>query len=749
MNIPRRVCLVLFICLPALSSSQSTTASTPQAAPLSQSPASAADAAAGLIQLDVVVTDKAGKPVAGLDRSDFALLDNGQPEKILSFHPFDGVSAKPDPPVEVILVIDTIDMPSKLATHEEQEVEKFLRQKDGHLARPVLICLLARKGLSVTPQSSSDGNALAAWIAADSERRSIPGAENAKGEDPPGLLALKALGSVATFERRKPGRKLLVWIGPGWGIGSGASFGGVQHREYLFDAVVWFSTLLREARITLYSTSVGETDYRTGVDRGFLNGVKSVSQADFRNLDRKVLASQSGGRVLEPSSDLASQIDSCVEEASAFYSLSFDPFPANVPNEYHDLDVQVDQLGLTVRTNTGYYDQPYYSDRIQRAARRVTVEQLEQVLQAAHGKLDAEVAGQLYNLELTERMSSPKLLTLITGLHGEKTRQALVELADTSAFLDPPRADIPANAPPDLVAQGRMISATVGYVNNTLSKLPNFFATRTTVGYEETPGHPAAADSQLRPPNEPGAAVGLLFNSLPDYAPAAHAGIDSQPLHVVTSASATVLYRNDNDVVDSGELKPEKSKTEDKYLTANGTFGLILGTVIVDAVAAPSKLTWNRWEQGAGGPLAVFRYEVPLEKSHYQVEYCCRLDGDGTGNFQKVTGYHGEIAIDPASGAILRLVLEADLKLFVPVERSETMVEYGPVEIGGKTYICPVRSVSISRDRTVIPSTEWDESFKTFGPYMTMLNDVAFKGYHIFRAESRILSGFDPPPDHK
>jgi hypothetical protein len=30
-----------------------------------------------------------------------------------------------------------------------------------------------------------------------------------------------------------------------------------------------------------------------------------------------------------------------------------------------------------------------------------------------------------------------------------------------------------------------------------------------------------------------------------------------------------------------------------------------------------------------------------------------------------------------------------------------------------------------------------------------MLNDVVFKGYHIFRAESRVLPGFEPSPDQK
>jgi hypothetical protein len=77
------------------------------------------------------------------------------------------------------------------------------------------------------------------------------------------------------------------------------------------------------------------------------------------------------------------------------------------------------------------------------------------------------------------------------------------------------------------------------------------------------------------------------------------------------------------------------------------------------------------------------------------------------------------------------------------------MIEYGPAEIGGKTYICPVRSVAISRGKSVLPLTEWDESFRTYGPYTTMLNDVAFEQYHMFRAKSRLLTGFNPTQEEK
>jgi hypothetical protein len=47
------------------------------------------DGGRGLSHLDVVVTDQSGRPVPGLQLSDFTLLDNGRPLSFLSFHAFD------------------------------------------------------------------------------------------------------------------------------------------------------------------------------------------------------------------------------------------------------------------------------------------------------------------------------------------------------------------------------------------------------------------------------------------------------------------------------------------------------------------------------------------------------------------------------------------------------------------------------------------------------------------------------------
>jgi hypothetical protein len=85
----------------------------------------------------------------------------------------------------------------------------------------------------------------------------------------------------------------------------------------------------------------------------------------------------------------------------------------------------------------------------------------------------------------------------------------------------------------------------------------------------------------------------------------------------------------------------------------------------------------------------------------------------------------------------------ADLDPGLPIQRADVMVEYGAVDIGAKTYFCPVRSVSLSRGRTVNAFQDEVINSRTWGPSTTMLNDVVFAEYHVFRAEMRVISGDD------
>ena len=125
----------------------------------------APDAVEGRIKLDVVVTDKSGKPVSGLDLKDFTLLDNNLPAKILSFQAIDG-TVRPaaadqaaDHRVKVILLLDTVNVDFQQVAAERQEMVKFFRLQGSHLAQPMSIYLFTKDGVQFQSDLSEIGRA--------------------------------------------------------------------------------------------------------------------------------------------------------------------------------------------------------------------------------------------------------------------------------------------------------------------------------------------------------------------------------------------------------------------------------------------------------------------------------------------------------------------------------------------------------------------------------------------------------------
>ncbi len=437
-----------------------------------------------------------------------------------------------------------------------------------------------------------------------------------------------------------------------------------------------------------------------------------------------MLAIQSGGLVLDPVSDISLSIEHCVADARVFYTISFDPPAAAQPDEYHDLAVKIRQPELSARTNTGYYDQPVFYDQPRLAARRVSVHELEQILNTAKDEQDAELARQLAGLELGERLNSDLLSRWKDRIPGKKSIAALVALADGSAFLDPPAAETPSDPAPDLETQRQMISRTVKYLKEVIPKLPDFFATRTTTEYEQP--SPQKADTWKT-------------------------ALADQSLREAVTERATLRYRNGREEQDAEKKKGSPSARK-MDLNFTGVFSPILGSVLRDATRGGSLLIWSRWEQGERGKVAVFHYIVRAENPHYDVTYCCLVGGR---TFLTSPRYLGEFAVDPETGAILRLTMEAELGWIrepnltpvLPAKGAALMVEYGPVAIGGRDYICPRRSVVMMRVRTVSTLASWGQTLDVYGPYETQLNDIVYTDYHKFGAEVRMLPGFDVLPD--
>lgn len=391
------------------------------------------------------------------------------------------------------------------------------------------------------------------------------------------------------------------------------------------------------------------------------------------------------------------------------------------------------------------------------AARRVTVAQLQELVAADEDghHADLDIAHHIGELEITEQLTE-RTLDHLAALHklGPRTALALQLLSDQSVFLEPPASELPATAPPDAALRQQMLEAARAYSVETWTRMPNFFVTRVTHRFDDSPHVMSKGDWPVR------------------------AGL--QPIGM---SKRQVTFRDGKEVQDqtpenaSATTKPE----QEVGLHSWGEFGPELTVVLADM--AKQKVEFKHWEEIGARLAAVFRYEVPRDASHYAVSYCCTRDakfvggpgsfygnpGRGQGPspylanssdlhaFVETPGYHGTVSIDPSTGTVLRITIEAELKKNERLMRAATAIEYGPVQIGDSSYICPVRSVALSIEepdsQRGTPNSSADGSAesssplwaspssqaKVIGTPVLLINETSFVDYHRLGSTARIL----------
>lgn len=352
------------------------------------------------------------------------------------------------------------------------------------------------------------------------------------------------------------------------------------------------------------------------------------------------------------------------------------------------------------------------------ARQSMSIAELEQIVSTTRIS-DNDLARRLSGIELTHRLNLDNRIRLSAALPGENSRAALAVVADLSQFLDPPAAEIIPTSPPDDAQRVQILNRVAAFVQNAMHNLPNFFATRDTSRFESR--------SRL---HESGKSI----------------EIQETPFRSKDRAVVTVLYRDGAETIEkkSGRLRGSG-------LTSWGEFGPFLSLITADMLKGT--VTFHHWEQSPVGPLAVFDYEVPVDRSSYVVRFCCGLHYDFRRRayeetFELLPAYHGRIAIEPASGAILRLVVSAELQPENGLSRADVAIEYGPVALGGKSYICPLESVALSvspipgqasamlANPTAAPGT-----LNSVG--LTALNHTVFEDYHLLQVDVKIV------PDRK
>jgi VWFA-related protein len=312
------------------------------------------------IYLNVVVTPKDGAPVSGLQQQDFTLLDNKARQTITSFRALGGSA----PPVEVIVLLDAVNTPYDRTAYARQQISKFLRSNGGHLEHPTALAVFTDTTTKIQEGFSTDGNDLSKSLDQYSVGlRDLRRSSGFYGASERFELSVKALHQLAIREATRPGRKVVLWVSPGWPLLSGPNVQlSFTQQKHLFTEVVELSTELRQAGITLYSidtTGAGEAGtFHAFYYQSFLKGISKPNQVDVGDLSLQVLASQSGGQAVNSSNDVDALLRKCLADLDAYYEISFVPAPADQPNQYHHLEVQIAKPGLIARTRDGYYAQP-------------------------------------------------------------------------------------------------------------------------------------------------------------------------------------------------------------------------------------------------------------------------------------------------------------------------------------------------------------------------------------------------------
>lgn len=259
-----------------------------------------------LVELFVVVTDKAGKPVRGLSQGDFRLLQDGREQSIASFD-------------------DAGDFPLTLGLAMDSSASMFVKLPAVQEAAESLL----RRGLSKKDS--------ALLVDFDSEPRLLIGPTRDLSAVAGVVETLTADGGSDLFEaitfslerlRDVPGRKALVAYSDGIEEGEGG------YRSCL--------RMARQSGIPVYLIVTNPQAAR-GEPVGSYAG----------RLDR--LAAATGGKAyfVLPSQDLSQVYDEILRELRSQYLLAFYP-KENGGEAWRSVDVEVRKPGYRARTLSGY-----------------------------------------------------------------------------------------------------------------------------------------------------------------------------------------------------------------------------------------------------------------------------------------------------------------------------------------------------------------------------------------------------------
>ena len=368
-----------------------------------------------LVQVPVVVTDKAGNHIHGLTEADFKVLENGKPQKIINLEEvipaaiarpsatptagiFTNVSPENKPQAITLILLDEVNTPFLDQSYARKQLVKYLATHLQPL-QPVGLMSLSEKGLTTLsgfdtdPQAlmaalkkasghvstmehySSDAKAIAATgDAPDSLSHGIGASESPDVVIQRFMLQLDAVD--ATYNQARaiettlrafleiawslsgtPGRKSLVWITGSFPfyLDSFTSVPGDNGLRALYEGVL---QALNDAQISIYPVDarglLSDETY-SGENTGSLlpaGASDAARQSSISSL--KTFAAMTGGVAYYNTNDVSGAYGRAVQDSSSYYLLSYYLDHHDNKMGWRKLQVELARKDAEVRARAGF-----------------------------------------------------------------------------------------------------------------------------------------------------------------------------------------------------------------------------------------------------------------------------------------------------------------------------------------------------------------------------------------------------------
>lgn len=328
-----------------------------------------------LVQIDAVVVDSAGNPVAGLTQDDFEVFESGTRQTIAAFSTVDIPIERAERPLYSPTAIE----PDVATNHGEpgrvyavvfDDVEPVLALRTRHFlhrfferhfgANDVAAIMYLGKGANNSQEFTGSRRLLLSALDRFTGGFGTPASADERRSE--AQAAMRTFRAITESLARIPGRrKILLLVSTGTGLTDvvdAVDYSGGTMSIAMEDAHLGLQAASR-GNVAIYpinpqglQSDGGGGDVESGPTVEALQGATAARLAARSNLS--MIADTTGGFVVANRNTYDEAFTQIVRENSSYYVLGYYPTRERRDGRFVRVDVRVKRPGLTVRSRTGY-----------------------------------------------------------------------------------------------------------------------------------------------------------------------------------------------------------------------------------------------------------------------------------------------------------------------------------------------------------------------------------------------------------